>query len=280
MRFGVNTLIWSVRIEPDKIPLEALREAGVDGLEYPAFDLAAFQPDALRQQAEAAGMTLNLCVINPPGANPISDDNAERSRALEHWRQAIAMAADAGAEVVAGPTCAPVGWLPGRRRSAEEWRRAVDFHQQLGPALENAGVDLAIEPLNRFETFFLNTTADGARLVDEIGHPRIGLLLDTFHSNIEDPDVAEAFRLAGGRIKHVHACENDRGAPGSGHVDFPAVLRSLKAVGYDRWLTIESFDANSPELSAAAAIWRDLAPSQDALAIEGTKYLRRLWNEI
>jgi D-psicose/D-tagatose/L-ribulose 3-epimerase len=135
-------------------------------------------------------------------------------------------------------------------------------------------VTLAIEPLNRFETYFLNTAADASALCAQIDHPRIGVLLDTFHTNIEEKDVAAAFHSLGGQLKHVQACENDRGIPGTGHVDFGGIFRSLADMGYDAWITIESLGSWS-ELASAAAIWRDLAPSPEAIAFEGLRYLKQ-----
>ena len=277
MKFGVNTLIWSAAYD-DSIPLERMREAGVDGIEVPVFAAADLDAAALRKALEDYELGCTFCSVNPEGRNPISDDPEVRRKTVQHWKDLIKTAADVGAELIAGPTYSPVGHLPGRRRTNDEWRRAVEFHQQLGEALEDANLEIAIEPINRFETFFLNTTADGVRLVEEIGNPRIGLLIDTFHCSIEEKDTAEAYRLAGKHLKHVHSCENDRGIPGSGQVDWTAVLSALREIGYDRWLTIESFNSNIPQLSAATAIWRDLAPTMDDIAFEGTRFLRDAWN--
>jgi D-psicose/D-tagatose/L-ribulose 3-epimerase len=276
MKFGVNTLIWSVTFDPETIPLGRLAEAGVDGIE-PAVFSASIDPAVLRKACERHGFGLTICSVNPPGANPISDDQAERASALEHWRSMIAILAEAGGEALVGPTCSPVGHLPGRRRTADEWKRAVEFHQALGPALDEAQVELAVEPLNRFETYFLNTAEDAVRLCKEVAHPRIGILLDTFHSNIEDKSTPQAYRACGKLLKHVHTCENDRGIPGSGHVDWLETLKAIRSTGYDGWLTIESFNANMPEIAAATAIWRDLAPTTDDIAIKGVRFLRALW---
>jgi D-psicose/D-tagatose/L-ribulose 3-epimerase len=169
----------------------------------------------------------------------------------------------------------PVGYLPGRRRTPEEWKRAVDFYRELGPVLARHGVTLALEPLNRFETFFLNTAADAAALAVEVGHPNIGLLIDTFHSNIEEKSVADAYRVAGPYLRHVHTCENDRGTPGSGHVEWDGVFRALRELRYDGWLTIESFGFSLGGISAAASIWRDLAPTPDSIAWEGVEFLKQ-----
>lgn len=174
-----------------------------------------------------------------------------------------------------GPLYSPVGYLPGRRRTVDEWKWAVDCYQSLGPVLAQTGVTIAIEPLNRFETYFLNTAEDAVALCDQIGHPNVGILFDTFHANIEEKDIAQAYRIVGKHLKHVHTCENDRGIPGTGHVDWPGVFQALRDLKYDAWLTIESFGFSLGELSAAASIWRDIAPTPASIAFEGVKFLKQ-----
>jgi D-psicose/D-tagatose/L-ribulose 3-epimerase len=178
-----------------------------------------------------------------------------------------------------GPVYSPVGILPGRRRTSDEWQWAVECFQSLGESLQENGITLALEPLNRFETYFLNIAADAVQLCSEIHHPRIGVLLDTFHTNIEEKDVAASFLKTGNKLKHVHACENDRGIPGTGHVDFAGIAASLKTIGYDGWITIESFGYSHKELAAAAAIWRDLAPTPETVAFDGLPFLKRTIQE-
>jgi D-psicose/D-tagatose/L-ribulose 3-epimerase len=276
MKFGVNTFIWSAAFDA-AIPLERIREAGIDGIEVPVFAASDLDAPALRQALSDNEFGCTFCSVNPEGMNPISDDPDVRRKTVQHWKDVIKTASEVGAELIAGPTYAPVGFLPGRRRTKDEWLWGVEFHQLLGDALEEGGIEIAIEPLNRFETFFLNTVEDAVRFVEEINHPRIGLLVDTFHSHIEEKSTANAYRKAGKHLKHVHTCENDRGIPGTGQVDFPAVFAALREIGYDRWLTIESFNANIPQLSAATAIWRDLAPRTDDIAFTGTANLKQAW---
>jgi sugar phosphate isomerase/epimerase len=135
-------------------------------------------------------------------------------------------------------------------------------------------VTIAIEPLNRFETSFLNTVADTTQLASEIGHPQVGVLFDTFHANIEEIDVAAALRSAVPHLKHVHASENNRGIPGTGHTDWSRVIQTLHDVNYEDWVTIESFVFALGELSVAASIWRDLAPHAEDVAFQGVQFLR------
>lgn len=205
----------------------------------------------------------------------ISDDAAVRARTRAHLEDCVKSAAEVGAKIIAGPLYSPVGLLPGRRRNANEWNWAVDCYREIGPVLARHEVTIAIEPLNRFETYFLNTAEDAVKLCDEIDHPNVGILFDTFHANIEEKDIAKAYRTVGKHLKHVHTCENDRGIPGTGHVEWAAVFQALRDMRYDGWLTIESFGFSLGELSAAASIWRDIAPTPESIAFEGVKFLRR-----
>jgi len=141
-------------------------------------------------------------------------------------------------------------------------------------------VTLCVEPLNRFETYFLNTQEDAARFIDEIGEPNVRVHYDTFHANIEEKDPVKALKALGSRAGHVHVSESDRGIPGSGHVDWRGTLLALKEIGYNGWLTIESFAQPEPQLASAACVWRDLATSGESLAREGLAFIKSLAAEL
>jgi len=276
MKFGVNVFIWTASFDQSNFNLLPLvKEKGFDGVEVPLFRPADFPAAQIRRALESYGLEATACSILTGGTNIISDDAAVRRKTRTHMEECIQAATEAGIKIIAGPLYSPVGYLPGRRRNGDEWKWAVECYQSLGPVLAKHGVTIAIEPLNRFETYFLNTAADGGALCDEIGHPNVGLLLDTFHANIEEKSIGQAYRTAGKRLKHVHTCENDRGTPGSGHVEWKDVFAAIREIGYDGWLTIESFGFSLGELSAAASIWRDLAPTPDDIAFEGVKFLKQ-----
>jgi D-psicose/D-tagatose/L-ribulose 3-epimerase len=164
----------------------------------------------------------------------------------------------------------------GEEERARETALLVEVLASLAAYAEPRGVCLCVEPLNRFETSMLNLVSQAAEVVDRVGSPACGLLLDTFHMNIEERSLGEAISAAGPRLRHFHACENDRGAPGSGHVPWAEVARALRDVGYDGPVVIESFTSKVQSIARAAAIWRPLAESQDALARDGLAFLRRL----
>lgn len=276
MKFGVNTFIWSAEFTRSDLPLiPRLKERGFDGLEVPLFRPDEFLAAEIRADAEAHDIECTVCSVFVDGLSLIADEGGVRRAARERLEGAVKATAEAGATLLCGPLYSPVGYLPGRRRTDDEWRRAVEAYQSLTPLLESYGVTLAIEPLNRFETFFLNTAADAALLCDQVNHSRVGVLFDTFHGNIEEKHQGSALRTVGRHLKHVHACENDRGIPGSGHVEWKGTFDALRDMEYEGYLTIESFGPRLGALSVAACIWRDIEPSVDAIAFEGLEFLKR-----
>lgn len=276
MKFGVNTLIWSATYDNSvEEVLPTIKEKGFDGIEFPIFRAANVSPARVRRGMSSNDLECNTVSIFVDGLSAISDDATIRRRSIQWLKDAIAITAECGADTIAGPLYCPVGYLPGRRRTADEWSWAIEAYQRVGDTLTEHNVSLAIEPLNRFETFFLNTAEDAALLAEEVGHPNIGILYDTFHANIEEKSIAAGLLKVGKYLKLIHTCENDRGIPGSGHVEWESVFGAIRQLEYNGWLTIESFGFALGDLSAAAAIWRDIESSPSAIAYEGIRFLRQ-----
>ena len=276
MKFGVNVFIWTANFDQSHLPLlPKIKAAGFDGVELPMFHPGQFDAAGIRRGLQDNGLECTICSVLTGDLNMTSADAAVRQRTQSHMQACAAKAAEVGASIIAGPLYSPVGLMTGVRRTQDEWQRVVDCYQAIGPALAQHNVHIAIEPLNRFETYFLNTAADAVKLCDQINHPNVGILFDTFHANIEEKNIADGYRTVARHLKHVHTCENDRGIPGTGHVAWPQVFQALREIGYDGWLTIESFGFSLGELSAAASIWRDVAPTPESIAFEGIGFLRR-----
>ena len=276
MKYGINTLLWTAAFGQSNLDLlPRIKAGGFDGVEIARFSFDDCPAAPLRRTLESNDLECTFCTALTGDLSMARSDG----RAVAFMRDAIGWAAELGAKVVAGPFCSAVGYLPGRRRTSDEWQRCIHNLQSLGPVLDDANVTLAVEPLNRFETFFLNTCEDARALSDAVNHPRIGVLFDTFHANIEEKSIAAGLANLGPHLKHVHTCENDRGTPGTGHVAWPELFQSLHKAGYDAgddgWLVIESFGFAIKEIAAAACIWRDLAPTPDEIAFEGLKFLKQ-----
>lgn len=276
MKVGVNLLLWSAQMGPESIDLiHKAADMGFDGVEIFIDEPSAIDCQGIRNATEAGGLGITCCSIVGPDRHLISDDPATRRQALDYLRASCDVSAQVGSDTFCGPLYAGVGVLAGRPRTDEEWARAVEGLQAAATHAEACGVTLALEPLNRFETYFVNTAADCVRLCRDIGHPRVKVHLDTFHMGIEEKDLPTAIRTAGDLLWHVHCSENDRGTPGTGHTEWDGVFAALREIGYERWLVIESFVLGNEAIAKAAAIWRDIAPSGDELAREGLAFLRR-----
>ncbi len=276
MKIGVNAFLWTAGFQKEHCALfPKIKEGGLDGIELVGFDFANFPAAYIRKELEATGIGATFCTALTGQQHMGSEDAGVRASTRQFLADAIRVCAESGAEVLAGPFFSAVGYLPGRRRTADEWKWAVENLRSLGEVCDQYNMDLAIEPLNRFECFTLNTADDAVKLCDEINHARIGILFDTFHANIEEKNLPAAFTKVARHLKHVHTCENDRGTPGTGHVDWDGVLKAIVASGYDKWMTIESFGPAVKEIATAACVWRDFAPSAEDIAFNGGSFLRR-----
>ena len=276
VRFGLNLLVYTPTFSREKLDLIAkVAGMGFDGVEVPFNDLDVLDAPATRGACEAAGVGVTSCCVLMPDGSLCATDPAQRQAGLARLRRMVDLTAEMGGKVMAGPLYAPVRCLTGRARTDDEWKWCVEGLAAAAEHAGNAGVMLAIEPLNRFETHVLNTAADAVAMVRAVGSDHLKVQLDTFHGNIEEKDTAAAIRHAGGLLGHFHASESDRGELGTGQVRWKKIFAALKDIRYDGWVTIESFATGIVDLCAAACIWRPIYESADQLAIDGLAFLKR-----
>ncbi|MBV9299197.1 MAG: sugar phosphate isomerase/epimerase [Verrucomicrobia bacterium] len=281
MKFGASTFIWVSPFSNATLDLaDKVRQMGFDILEICIEDPQTIDPKGILKRLEKTGVEALICGAFGPDRDASSDDPAVRAQALDYLKKCIDFARELKSPVVAGPMYSAVGKtrLLSKDERQKQSKLAVDSLRKASDYAGEHGVRLAIEPLNRFETDFINTVEQGLELLDQIANPNVGLLLDTFHMNIEEKNVAAAIRRAGSKIFHFHTCENDRGTPGTGHVEWSLVRDALEDVGYQGPVVIEAFNSEIKEIARAVALWRPLASSPDALAAEGLCFLRNLFS--
>jgi D-psicose/D-tagatose/L-ribulose 3-epimerase len=281
MKVGMNMLLWTTDMGEELFPLFGqLKELGYDGVEIPIFRRNDAHFQRVRRALESVGLEATAVVVVTPAANPIDSDPAVRAAAVEVLKSAAHTASVVGARLLCGPIHSPVGCRSGsgRGRKPVEWEWAVETLREAAEAAGQVDVTLAIEYLNRFETYFLNTAADTRRLVDEVAHPRLVAMYDTFHANIEERDIGAAVAVLAPVLGHVHISENHRGTPGEGLVQWRETFRALKDARYDGWLTVEAFGRALPDLAAATCVWRDLFESEDQLARDAIRFIRERWS--
>jgi D-psicose/D-tagatose/L-ribulose 3-epimerase len=279
MKFGASTFIWVSPFSNATLDLiDRVKALGFDFLEICIEDPATIDVDAIRRRLERAHLGVAICGAFGPNRD-ISADNAEtRAAGVAYIRRCVEIAAALGSDIVAGPMYSATGKtrLLAPEARAAQWHLAVENMQRAADHAATRGVRLAVETLNRFETDLINTVAQGVVFVDDIGRPNVGLLLDTFHMNIEEKDLPAALRHAGRNLFHFHACANDRGTPGEDHLPWPAIAEALRDIGYTGAVAIESFTPEVKEIARAVSIWRKLATDQDTLARNGLAFLRHV----
>ena len=278
MRFGANTFIWRSPFSTasDLDLVQKLKGMGFDLIEVAVEDPGLIDIGKLNETLDSVGMDAIVCGAFGPERNLSSLDKTERQASKDYLYWMIDASEELGGDVVGGPMYSAVGKArlddPGDRE--REWAYAVEGLKELSAYAEPKGVKLAFEPLNRFETDLVNVVDQGLKLIDEVGAPNLGFHLDTFHMHLEEKDSAAAIRKAGDRIFHFHACENDRGVPGTGQVKWQGVFEALSDVEYDGNVVIESFTPEVKSIARAVCIWREIAPSQDAIARDGLKFIK------
>ena len=277
MKASMNLLLWTAAAGEEHIALvKQIKDWGFDGVELPMF-----APDCSPWKTYASllndlDLGASAVAVLPEGSSLISDNKGENQAAVDFLKACIDSCTEVGAHTLCGPIYNPVGKLVGRGPTEDERKRCIEGLDTVGTYAQESGVALAVEPLNRFETYFLNSQADGAALAEAVGNPAVGILFDTFHSNIEEKSIADAIAAAGPHIKLVHISANDRATPGEDHVPWQEVFTALRAAKYDGWLVIEAFGLWLPELAAATCIWRKMAPSEEHLARNGLKFIRQM----
>ena len=280
MKFGVNAWVWVSPLTTDGVAELAPK---VKALGFDWFEVPLELTDTIDYTRAGAilrdhGLGVSVCAAMGPDRDLIHPDKAVRDNGLAYLKHCVDAVRALGGTNVVGPLYSAVGrvW----QMTAEERARDTDLLvAQLGDLAGYAGdkgAVLGVEPLNRFETSFINLAAQAVEVVDRVDRPACRIMLDTFHMNIEEKSLGDAIRAAGPRLRHLHACENDRGAPGSGNVDWAGIKQGLADIGYDGPVVIESFTAKVKSIARAAAIWRALAPTQDDLARDGVTFLKGL----
>ncbi|MHC4517839.1 MAG: sugar phosphate isomerase/epimerase family protein [Planctomycetota bacterium] len=279
MKTGINLLLWTPVVTEEHFGIiEKLKAAGYDGVEVPLFSGEVDDYKRIGQALKDNGLGCTTCTVMPDEEhNPISADPNHRKGGVEYLKWVLDCCEALGAEVLCGPYYHPLGTFTGVPPTPEEKERGAEVHREVAGYAEKAGVGLAIECLNRFECYFLNTIDDGAAYAKQVGHPNFGVMYDSFHANIEEKDPIGCIGRNLDLIRHVHVSENDRGTPGKGHVPFGDIFKALRAGGYDQWLTIEAFGRSLPELAATTCVWRDLSASPEECYGDGLKMIKETW---
>ncbi|MFC9246292.1 sugar phosphate isomerase/epimerase family protein [Streptomyces sp. NPDC057136] len=277
---GANPWIWHSPVTYEALGdvLPRLSGWGFDCVEIPLENVRDWEPAAVTKLLDASGLApAAVIAVMPPERNLVHTDPLTVQVTQDYLRHCVDAAHALNAPTVAGPVYTAVGrtW---RMSRAERTAAYEELRENLAPVVDHAraaGVRIAVEPLNRYETSLLNTVGQTLDALTGLPEDGIGIALDTYHQNIEERSLPDAVRRAAGRVFHVQVCANDRGTPGADSLDWPGFLSALLGEGYRGPLCIESFTAHNDAIAVAASVWRPLAASQDSIATDGLAFLRR-----
>jgi D-psicose/D-tagatose/L-ribulose 3-epimerase len=277
MRFGINTFLFTSPFTNESTKLfKQFKQWGFESIEIPIEDPAHIDPAHVKQELDNLGLVCgSVCACLGPDRD-VRGTPEQQQNAMEYMAQVLDQMVVLDCPSLIGPVYSCVGRAEAvpPAEYKKQWKTVVKNLKKLCKLAEKRGRQVCMEPLNRFESDFINTCGQALRMVEDVGSPVLKLHLDTFHMNIEEKFQAAAIRKAGKHLGHFHACGSDRGTPGNDHIDWPSIAKALKDIKYDGDVVIESFTTDVKVIAKAAAIWRQIEPNQNDIAVKGLKFLK------
>ena len=278
MRFGINSFLFvSPFVTQSTRLFSKFKKWGFDTVELPIEAPEHIDSVKVKKALDRAGLACgSVCACMGPGRD-FRGSAKDQREAMKYCKALIDHMVNLGCPSLIGPVYSVVGKADAvdPKDQKKEFALVVKNLKVLAAYAEKKGVQICVEPLNRFETDFLNTCEKGLRLIKAVGSPALKLHLDTFHMNIGEKDQGKAIRAAGKHLGHFHACGSDRGTPGNDHIDWKPIVAALKAVRYKGDIVIESFTTDVKVIARAAAIWRKMEPTREEIATKGLKFLKK-----
>ena len=278
MKFGINTFLFaSPFTNRSTRRFRQFKAWGFDGVEIAIENPKDIDPVFVKAQLDRHGLVCtSVCACFPPSRD-LRGTKAQQQATVTYMRQLVDIAGVLGTDIIMGPLYSATGRADAVSAAEyqRQWRTVRAHIKTICAHAKAHGKVICLEPLNRFETDFLNTVEQGLKMIREVKSPALKLLLDTFHMNIEEKHPAAAIRRAGQYVGHIHASASDRGTPGNDHVDWRGVAKALKDINYQGAVVIESFTRDVKVIARAAAIWRKIEPRRDDIARNGLAFLKK-----
>jgi len=278
MRFGINTFLFTSPFTTQSTKLfKQFKQWGFDTVEIPIEDPSHIDAAQVKSELDKQGLVCgSVCACLGPDRDLRGTPRQQRD-CLAYLTRLLDQMIVLDCPSLVGPVYSSVGRAEAvpPAEYQRQWKTVVRNLKKVCQLAEKRGRQICMEPLNRFETDFINTCDQALQMLKDVGSPALKLHLDTFHMNIEEKFPAVAIRKAGRRLGHFHACGSDRGTPGNDHIDWPSIAAALKDIGYQGDVVIETFTTDVKVIARAAAIWRRIEPTRDEIAVKGLKFLRQ-----
>jgi D-psicose/D-tagatose/L-ribulose 3-epimerase len=276
MKIGVHAYMWCSEWSDDTLwIIDKINEFDLDFLEIPLMELEKFHPQLVRKKLQEAGVdAVTSNVILDADKDITSDDSKARSNGVAYLKRCVDATAAIESDCFSGVIYSQYLKDAKRPPTQDTWKYSADSLREVAQYAQQYGIDIGLEPVTRYESYLLNTSEQAIRLIDMIGEPNVKVHLDTYHMNVEEKNFYEATKLTKDRLLHYHICENDRGIPGTGLVDWDGVFRALADIGYSGRIGMEGFSDITDNMSTW--VWRKLAPDGDTFLKEGLQFIRSM----
>lgn len=278
MKIGINTCLWQWPFNYERVDLfKKIKDIGYDAVEMTIDDRSKKNIEKIKESLIGSSLESIVCSSFVDG-NLINKDTEVIKRGIKHIKESINLCEYLGSNILVGPTygsCINKEFLYPKVKDKAK-KQCIEILKDIGKYALDKKIKIAVEPINRYESNFLNTTREGIELVSKVNLSNVGLNLDTYHMNIEEKNPKEAVLDAGKYLFHMHAPENDRGTPGTGNVNWSGIADSLKKINFNGFIVMESGSPKVEEVAKLGAFWRVYDYSQDKMAMEGFRFLRRI----
>lgn len=280
MKFGVDTFIWTeIFTIKDLWIINKAKELGFEAIDFAIAHPESFPTKEVKKALEGTGLEVVTSTTLNERTNLLSDDPKIRTNGIKALKKLVDINLELGSNILGGVNYAGWGCLSGKPPTQQEWDNSVSAMKEVATyaSQKHPKLKICVEPVNRFETHFINTAEAGVEYCKAVGTGNMGVHLDCFHMIREETSFKEAVFTCGKEyLGYIHVCESNRGIPGTGLVPWGEFFQAVKDVGYDGPLVIESFDPSFEELNANCAIWRKFAETGEELAVRGLANLKRI----
>lgn len=275
MKLGIHAYAWCSQWSNETLDLiDRTKKLGMDFIEIPLMVLETFDAAAIKKRLENVGLGAVTSTVLLGDTDITSDDAAIRAKGVEYLKACVQATSDIGANSFSGVVYSQFVKPAIQRPTEQAWRYSADCLREAARFAKDLGVNIGLEPVNRYETYLVNTCDQALKLKEMIGEDNIKIHLDTYHMNIEEKSYYDATIKAGKDLIHYHLCENDRGIPGTGLVNWDEIFRALAEIDYKGNAALESFVDATENMNTW--VWRQLAPDGDTLLREGVAFIHKM----
>lgn len=278
MKLGIHAYAWCAKWSNDTLHLiDHVKDLGMDFIEIPLMSLETFDATAVRDRLGSVGLGAVTSTVLLNDTDITSDDPEIRAKGVSYLKRCVEATAAIGARSFSGVIYSQHVKAATDRPTEAAWEYSASCLRDVADLAARMGVSIGLEPVNRYETYLINTCEQALRLKEMIGRENVKVHLDTYHMNIEEKSFYDATVMAGSELMHYHLCENDRGIPGTGQVDWDGIFRALAEIGYTGNAALESFVDVTDNMNTW--VWRQLAPDGDTLLKQGAEFIRKKQRE-